>query len=164
MLNELRQGLVYNLEGQSGPVHAPIFTMTVEVCGINSSNIQRHRNMCANDWTGNVWFSCHCSISVFSFCRFYCWGCTKKVDGEKYIGQGRSKKLARIQAAEAALRNFIQFKDGMALSPVKTATSMDFTSDDHIDTGMTRLKVSTKTIYFIHTWNLTWFRFDFLFW
>lgn len=32
MLNELRQGLVYNLEGQTGPVHAPIFTMTVEVC------------------------------------------------------------------------------------------------------------------------------------
>lgn len=31
MLNELRQGLIYNLEGQTGPVHAPIFTMTVEV-------------------------------------------------------------------------------------------------------------------------------------
>lgn len=63
-------------------------------------------------------------------------GVAKKVDGEKYIGQGRSKKLARIQAAEAALRNFIQFKDGMALSPVKTVSSMDFTSDDHIDSGM----------------------------
>lgn len=60
----------------------------------------------------------------------------QKVDGEKYVGQGRSKKLARIQAAEAALRNFIQFKDGMALSPVKAATSMDFTSDDYIGTGM----------------------------
>lgn len=31
MLNELRQGLVYHLESQVGPVHAPIFTMTVEV-------------------------------------------------------------------------------------------------------------------------------------
>lgn len=31
MLNELRQGLVYHLEAQTGPVHAPIFTMTVEV-------------------------------------------------------------------------------------------------------------------------------------
>lgn len=31
MLNELRQGLIYTLEGQSGPVHAPIFTMSVEV-------------------------------------------------------------------------------------------------------------------------------------
>lgn len=62
-------------------------------------------------------------------------GVEKKVDGEKYIGQGRSKKLARIQAAEMALRNFIQFKDGTALSPVKTAISMDFTSDDHLDNG-----------------------------
>lgn len=59
-----------------------------------------------------------------------------QVDGEKYVGQGRSKKLARIQAAEAALRNFIQFKDATALSPVKSATSMDFTSDDHMDSGM----------------------------
>lgn len=32
MLNELRQGLVYNLESQSGQVHAPVFTMSVEVC------------------------------------------------------------------------------------------------------------------------------------
>lgn len=31
MLNELRQGLIYHLESQVGPVHAPIFTMTVEV-------------------------------------------------------------------------------------------------------------------------------------
>lgn len=31
MLNELRQGLVYKLEAQTGPIHAPIFTMTVEV-------------------------------------------------------------------------------------------------------------------------------------
>lgn len=60
----------------------------------------------------------------------------KKVDGEKYIGQGRSKKLARIQAAESALRNFIQFKDGTALSPIKTAISMDFTSDDHLENGI----------------------------
>lgn len=56
-----------------------------------------------------------------------------QVDGEKYVGQGRSKKLARIQAAEAALRSFIQFKDGTALSPVKSTNAMDFTSDDHMD-------------------------------
>lgn len=31
MLNELRQGLVYELEGQTGPVHAPVFTMSVIV-------------------------------------------------------------------------------------------------------------------------------------
>lgn len=58
------------------------------------------------------------------------------MDGEKYVGHGKSKKLARIQAAEAALRNFIQFKDGTALSPVKAVTNMDFTSDDHIENGL----------------------------
>lgn len=43
MLNELRQGLVYNLEGQTGPVHAPIFTMTVEVmCSLHSSSSNIH--------------------------------------------------------------------------------------------------------------------------
>ena len=31
MLNELRHGLVYKLESQSGPVHAPLFTISVEV-------------------------------------------------------------------------------------------------------------------------------------
>lgn len=36
MLNELRQGLIYTLEGQSGPVHAPIFTMSVEVSTIQN--------------------------------------------------------------------------------------------------------------------------------
>lgn len=72
-----------------------------------------------------------------AICAFEHKTCTyTQVDGEKYVGQGRSKKLARIQAAEAALRNFIQFKDGTALSPVKSTTSMDFTSDDHMDSGM----------------------------
>lgn len=32
ILNELRQGLIYKLEAQTGPIHAPVFTMTVEVC------------------------------------------------------------------------------------------------------------------------------------
>lgn len=59
-----------------------------------------------------------------------------QVDGQKYVGQGRSKKIARIQAADAALRNFIQFKDGAALTPmIKTSTNMDFTSDEHIENG-----------------------------
>lgn len=34
-----------------------------------------------------------------------------QVDGQKYLGQGKSKKLARIDAATCALRDFIQFKD-----------------------------------------------------
>lgn len=58
------------------------------------------------------------------------------MDGQKYAGQGRSKKIARIQAAEAALRNFIQLKDGTTLTPMlKNASNLDFTSDDHIDNG-----------------------------
>lgn len=31
LLNELRQGLAYVMESQSGPVHAPLFTISVEV-------------------------------------------------------------------------------------------------------------------------------------
>lgn len=82
VLNELKRNLVYNLESQSGPVHAPLFTMSVVV------------------------------------------------DGQKFIGHGRSKKLARIEAAAAALRSFIQFKDGATLTPIKPLQNVDFTSDD----------------------------------
>ncbi|KAM7346455.1 adenosine deaminase acting on RNA isoform 3-T7 [Cochliomyia hominivorax] len=88
MLNELRHGLVYKLESQSGPVHAPLFTISVEV------------------------------------------------DGQKYLGQGRSKKIARIEAAATALRSFIQFKDGAVLTPLKPACNLDFTSDEHLDNGI----------------------------
>lgn len=88
MLNELRQGLVYTLESQTGPIHAPTFTMSVEV------------------------------------------------DGQKFIGEGRSKKIARIQAAASALQNFIQFKDGSALSPIKTNVNLDFTSDEYLENGI----------------------------
>lgn len=119
MLNELRQGLVYHLEAQSGPVHAPIFTMTVEVIlyllDYKFDLKTMSTFLCPSHFVKIKWIT--------------------QVDGEKYAGQGRSKKLARIQAAEAALRNFIQFKDGTAMSPIKAATTMDFTSDDHMDTG-----------------------------
>ncbi|XP_058820778.1 double-stranded RNA-specific editase Adar isoform X5 [Topomyia yanbarensis] len=82
VLNELKRNLVYNLESQTGPVHAPIFSMSVVV------------------------------------------------DGQKFVGHGRSKKLARIEAAAAALRSFIQFKDGATLTPIKPMHNVDFTSDD----------------------------------
>uniref|UniRef100_A0A1B0DNQ9 Uncharacterized protein n=1 Tax=Phlebotomus papatasi TaxID=29031 RepID=A0A1B0DNQ9_PHLPP len=87
LLNELRQGLTYTLEAQTGPVHAPLFTISVEV------------------------------------------------DGQTYTGQGRSKKMARLAAAEAALRSFIQLKDGAILSPLKPTNNVDFTSDEHIENG-----------------------------
>ncbi|XP_058443451.1 double-stranded RNA-specific editase Adar isoform X4 [Malaya genurostris] len=82
VLNELKRNLVYNLESQTGPVHAPLFSMSVVV------------------------------------------------DGQKFVGHGRSKKLARIEAAAAALRSFIQFKDGATLTPIKPLHNVDFTSDD----------------------------------
>ncbi|XP_032289367.1 double-stranded RNA-specific editase Adar isoform X5 [Drosophila virilis] len=90
MLNELRHGLIYKLESQTGPVHAPLFTISVEV------------------------------------------------DGQKYMGQGRSKKVARIEAAATALRSFIQFKDGAVLSPLKPAGNLDFTSDEHLENDATK--------------------------
>lgn len=43
-----------------------------------------------------------------------------------------------MEAAAAALRSFIQFKDGAALSPLKSATNMDFTSDEHLENGITQ--------------------------
>ncbi|KAL7030625.1 hypothetical protein ACKWTF_006732 [Chironomus riparius] len=104
ILNELKKNLVYELESQEGPYHAPVFTMSV------------------------------------------------LVDGQKYIGQGKSKKLARIDAATCALRDFIQFKDqqikngviGMMCGRVVQQAAntnnalnnnydYDFTSDDHIE-------------------------------
>ncbi|EDV91731.1 GH24441 [Drosophila grimshawi] len=94
MLNELRQGLIYKLESQTGPVHAPLFTISVEV------------------------------------------------DGQKYMGQGRSKKVARIEAAATALRSFIQFKDGAVLSPLKPAGNLDFTSDEHLENDASKSAIS----------------------
>lgn len=73
-----------------------------------------------------------------------------QVDGTKYIGQGKSKKLARIDAASSALRDFVQFKDQqirnvmginnfLATSAPHVALAgglshnLDFTSDEHIE-------------------------------
>lgn len=73
-----------------------------------------------------------------------------QVDGQKYVGQGKSKKLARIDAASSALRDFIQFKDQQikngviginsrltsnSLSGISSNlnNNLDFTSDEHIE-------------------------------
>ncbi|XP_049537319.1 uncharacterized protein LOC125952089 isoform X1 [Anopheles darlingi] len=82
VLNELKRNLVYNVESQTGPVHAPLFTISVVV------------------------------------------------DGQKFVGTGPSKKLARVAAAASALRSFIQFKDGATLTPIEPLQNVDFTSDD----------------------------------
>ncbi|KAH8276355.1 hypothetical protein KR026_004379 [Drosophila bipectinata] len=106
MLNELRHGLIYKLESQTGPVHAPLFTISVEV------------------------------------------------DGQKYMGQGRSKKVARIEAAATALRSFIQFKDGAVLSPLKPSGNLDFTSDEHLENGIENVS-NVSLIDYIQTLMLT---------
>ncbi|KAJ4430059.1 hypothetical protein ANN_22268 [Periplaneta americana] len=82
-LNELRPGLMYNTVGMSGPVHAPTFTISVEV------------------------------------------------NGQVFEGQGRSKKLAKHAAAEAALRSFVQFKNAPEAQQAMNMhiTDLDFTSD-----------------------------------
>lgn len=81
VLNELRSKLEYKLVSQDGPVHMPLFTMSVEV------------------------------------------------DGEIHIGRGRSKKLAKSDAAEQALKSIIQFKAG-ASGLLNSTGNEDFTSDD----------------------------------
>uniref|UniRef100_A0A182J6M5 Uncharacterized protein n=1 Tax=Anopheles atroparvus TaxID=41427 RepID=A0A182J6M5_ANOAO len=80
VLNELKRNLVYKVESQTGPVHAPLFTISVVV------------------------------------------------DGQKFVGSGPSKKLARVAAAASALRSFIQFKDGATLTPIEPLHNVDFTT------------------------------------
>lgn len=67
-----------------------------------------------------------------------------QVDGQKYTGQGRSKKVARIEAAATALRSFIQFKDGAILQPLKPTLNLDFTSDEHLENGTSKLPLDSS--------------------
>ncbi|XP_049791695.1 double-stranded RNA-specific editase Adar-like isoform X1 [Schistocerca nitens] len=82
-LNELRPGLVYTTVNMSGPVHAPTFTVQVQV------------------------------------------------NGQSFQGQGRSKKLAKHAAAEAALRSFVQFKNAPEAQQAMNMhiSEFDYTSD-----------------------------------
>lgn len=70
------------------------------------------------------------------------------------MGQGRSKKVARIEAAATALRSFIQFKDGAVLSPLKPSGNLDFTSDEHLENGIENMSTK-KLIDYIQTLMLT---------
>ncbi|XP_028835885.1 double-stranded RNA-specific editase 1-like isoform X1 [Denticeps clupeoides] len=83
-LNEIKPGLQYKLLSQTGPVHAPIFVMTVEV------------------------------------------------NGQLFEGSGPTKKKAKLNAAEKALRSFVQFPNASEahLAMGRTLTvNTDFTSD-----------------------------------
>ena len=58
------------------------------------------------------------------------------INGEKFRGRGRSKKAAKHQAADAALRSFVQFKDTCEIQATIKQRScfqqseFDFTSDE----------------------------------
>lgn len=82
-LNELKPGLEFKFHSQSGPVHAPIFSMTVEV------------------------------------------------NGETYEGNGTSKKKAKLDAAEKALKSFVQFSNPSEAHKAmgRQLVNADFTSD-----------------------------------
>ncbi|XP_029308277.1 double-stranded RNA-specific editase 1-like [Cottoperca gobio] len=83
-LNEIKPGLQYKLLSQTGPVHAPVFVMTVEV------------------------------------------------NGQFFEGSGPTKKKAKLNAAEKALRSFVQFPNAseahMAMGRTLSVHT-DFTSD-----------------------------------
>ena len=53
------------------------------------------------------------------------------MNGQIFEGQGRSKKLAKHAAAEAALRSFVQFKNAPEAQQAMNMhiTDLDFTSD-----------------------------------
>uniref|UniRef100_A0A672NYP4 Double-stranded RNA-specific editase 1-like n=1 Tax=Sinocyclocheilus grahami TaxID=75366 RepID=A0A672NYP4_SINGR len=83
-LNEIKPGLQYKLLSQTGPVHAPVFIMTVEV------------------------------------------------NGQLFEGSGPTKKKAKLNAAEKAMRSFVQFPNASEahLAMGRTLTvNADFTSD-----------------------------------
>uniref|UniRef100_A0A671SIQ7 Adenosine deaminase RNA specific B1b n=1 Tax=Sinocyclocheilus anshuiensis TaxID=1608454 RepID=A0A671SIQ7_9TELE len=83
-LNEIKPGLQYKMLSQTGPVHAPVFVMTVEV------------------------------------------------NGQLFEGSGPTKKKAKLNAAEKALRSFVQFPNASEahLAMGRTLTvNTDFTSD-----------------------------------
>ncbi|XP_065100672.1 double-stranded RNA-specific editase 1a isoform X1 [Paramisgurnus dabryanus] len=83
-LNEIKPGLQYKLTSQTGPVHAPVFIMMIEV------------------------------------------------NGQLFEGSGPTKKKAKLNAAEKALRSFVQFPNASEahLAMGRTLTvNADFTSD-----------------------------------
>ena len=82
-LNEIKPGLVFKPAFQTGPVHAPLFTVEVEV------------------------------------------------NSQAYQGTGRSKKLAKMNAAEVVLQSFVQHPNPSEVLRVvgQPMYNSDFTSD-----------------------------------
>lgn len=53
-----------------------------------------------------------------------------KIDGQQVFGKGRTKKLAKQAAAEAALHTFIQLPEMRQVPYQQQSTNIDFTSDE----------------------------------
>lgn len=87
-LNELKPGTQFKFVSQSGPVHAPVFVMSVEV------------------------------------------------NNQVFEGTGSSKKMAKLHAAEQALKSFVQFPDAseahQALGRGFLPSTADFTTDSDV--------------------------------
>jgi len=72
------------------------------------------------------------------------------VNGAQFLGEGGSKKLAKLAAAEVALKSLIQFKNpldaqvAMGLAPTHINT-MDFTSDTEIGQDMKPFNDSNRS-------------------
>lgn len=90
-LNELRPGLRYEIVSKTGPLHAPVFSIGVEVNGLH------------------------------------------------FEGQGPTKKLAKMKAAEMALQSFIQFPNASQAQATLgnlSSTAVDFTADKLDNAGV----------------------------
>lgn len=70
ILNELKKNLVYELESQEGPYHAPVFTMSVVVSTIYQFKLIKinERNISGNDACCNG----KCIVLMFLFFFFCC--------------------------------------------------------------------------------------------
>ncbi|KAM9323095.1 double-stranded RNA-specific editase B2-like [Pholidichthys leucotaenia] len=105
-LNELRPGLQYEIISKIGPLHAPIFSVGVEVNGFH------------------------------------------------FEGRGRTKKQAKMRAAELALRSFIQFPNAPqahAAMGTFSSTPMDFTTDKFSDTFVSELEFESCNLMHYNT-------------
>lgn len=100
ILNDLKNGLKYNVVEQSGPAHAPLFKISVNV----------------ND--------------------------------QEFIGIGGSKKSAKCNAAELALKSFVQFRDNCkVISPNSTIVenNADFTTDVQLEPNKKSKSIDDKS-------------------
>lgn len=135
LLNELRQNLTFDLISQTGPVHAPVFTMKVVV--------SVHRLFLPRRYSHSL------PLAIF------------QVDGATFSGEGRSKKQAKLVAAKNALSTLLaqnNQQQQQLLAPFPTiefnrgVVEVDFTSDDPTDANfiineMNRIQTTSNQMF-----------------